>query len=123
MASSELRLRQDAMVVQARGLNPQVPMRLRVVWSAAGPKDDPSIYCLARSTFWSGMGELEAARRSGADLPIRNTRMRAGAIGFVATAGPASEEDVAAIDKRTVGRFDGRRPLLIHTSTEPGYWS
>jgi hypothetical protein len=36
---------------QARGLNPQVPMPLRVIWSAAGPKDDPSMYSRARGTF------------------------------------------------------------------------
>jgi hypothetical protein len=33
---------------QARGLNPQVPMPLRVIWSATGPKDDPSMYSVAR---------------------------------------------------------------------------
>jgi hypothetical protein len=36
---------------QARGLNPQVPMPLRVIWSATGPKDDPSMYSRARGTF------------------------------------------------------------------------
>jgi hypothetical protein len=36
---------------QARGLNPQIPMPLRVIWSAAGPKDDPSMYSRARGTF------------------------------------------------------------------------
>jgi hypothetical protein len=36
---------------QARGLNPQVPMPLRVIWSAAGPKDDPSMYSRARGAF------------------------------------------------------------------------
>jgi hypothetical protein len=36
---------------QARGLNAQVPMPLRVIWSAAGPKDDPSMYSRARGTF------------------------------------------------------------------------
>ena len=36
---------------QARGLNPQVPMPLRVIWSASGPKDDPSMYSRARGTF------------------------------------------------------------------------
>jgi hypothetical protein len=36
---------------QSRGLNPQVPMPLRVIWSAAGPKDDPSMYSRARGTF------------------------------------------------------------------------
>jgi hypothetical protein len=36
---------------QARGLNQQVPMPLRVIWSAAGPKDDPSMYSRARGTF------------------------------------------------------------------------
>jgi hypothetical protein len=33
---------------QARGLNAQEPMPLRVIWSAAGPKDDPSMYSRAR---------------------------------------------------------------------------
>jgi hypothetical protein len=36
---------------QARGLNAQVPMPLRVIWSAAGPKDDPSMYSRARGAF------------------------------------------------------------------------
>jgi hypothetical protein len=36
---------------QARGLNPQEPMPLRVIWSAKGPKDDPSMYSRARGTF------------------------------------------------------------------------
>jgi hypothetical protein len=36
---------------QARGLNPQEPMPLRVIWSATGPKDDPSMYSRARGTF------------------------------------------------------------------------
>jgi hypothetical protein len=36
---------------QARGLNAQVPMPLRVIWSATGPKDDPSMYSRARGTF------------------------------------------------------------------------
>ena len=27
-----------------RALKPQTPMPLRVVWSATGPKDDPSMY-------------------------------------------------------------------------------
>jgi hypothetical protein len=36
---------------QARALNPQVPMPLRVIWSATGPKDDPSMYSRARGTF------------------------------------------------------------------------
>jgi hypothetical protein len=36
---------------QARGLNPQIPMPLRVIWSAAGPKDDPSMYSRARGAF------------------------------------------------------------------------
>jgi hypothetical protein len=36
---------------QARGLNPQVPMPLRVIWSATGPKDDPSMYSRTRGTF------------------------------------------------------------------------
>jgi hypothetical protein len=36
---------------QARGINPQVPMPLRVIWSASGPKDDPSMYKGARGTF------------------------------------------------------------------------
>jgi hypothetical protein len=36
---------------QARGLNAQVPMPLRVIWSASGPKDDPSMYSRARGTF------------------------------------------------------------------------
>ena len=36
---------------QARGLNPQEPMPLRVIWSASGPKDDPSMYSRARGTF------------------------------------------------------------------------
>ncbi|HEY4406204.1 MAG TPA: hypothetical protein VGN55_16270 [Xanthobacteraceae bacterium] len=36
---------------QARGLNPQIPMPLRVIWSASGPKDDPSMYSRARGTF------------------------------------------------------------------------
>ncbi len=34
-----------------RGLNPQVPMPLRVIWSAAGPKDDPSMYSRTRGAF------------------------------------------------------------------------
>jgi hypothetical protein len=33
---------------QARGLNAQEPMPLRVIWSASGPKDDPSMYSRAR---------------------------------------------------------------------------
>jgi hypothetical protein len=36
---------------QARGLNPQVPMPLRVIWTASGPKDDPSMYSRARGAF------------------------------------------------------------------------
>jgi hypothetical protein len=36
---------------QARGLNAQEPMPLRVIWSASGPKDDPSMYSRARGTF------------------------------------------------------------------------
>ncbi len=36
---------------QARGINPQVPMPLRVIWSASGPKDDPSMYSRSRGTF------------------------------------------------------------------------
>jgi hypothetical protein len=36
---------------QARGLNAQMPMPLRVIWSAAGPKDDPSMYSRARGAF------------------------------------------------------------------------
>jgi hypothetical protein len=36
---------------QARGLNPQVPMPLRVIWSATGPKDDPSMYSRTRGAF------------------------------------------------------------------------
>jgi len=36
---------------QARGVNPQVPMPLRVIWSASGPKDDPSMYSRPRGTF------------------------------------------------------------------------
>jgi hypothetical protein len=36
---------------QARGLNSQEPMPLRVIWSATGPKDDPSMYSRARGTF------------------------------------------------------------------------
>jgi hypothetical protein len=36
---------------QARGLNTQEPMPLRVIWSASGPKDDPSMYSRARGTF------------------------------------------------------------------------
>jgi hypothetical protein len=36
---------------QSRGLNPQVPMPLRVIWSAAGPKDDPSMYSRTRGAF------------------------------------------------------------------------
>jgi hypothetical protein len=36
---------------QARGLNPQVPMPLRVIWSPTGPKDDPSMYSRTRGAF------------------------------------------------------------------------
>ena len=36
---------------QARGINPQVPMPLRVIWSASGPKDDPSMYSRPRGAF------------------------------------------------------------------------
>jgi len=36
---------------QGRGLTPQKPMPLRVIWSAAGPKDDPSMYSQARGAF------------------------------------------------------------------------
>jgi hypothetical protein len=36
---------------QARAINPQVPMPLRVIWSASGPKDDPSMYSRPRGTF------------------------------------------------------------------------
>ena len=36
---------------QSRGLTPQKPMPLRVIWSATGPKDDPSMYGQARGAF------------------------------------------------------------------------
>lgn len=36
---------------QARGITPQVPMPLRVIWSASGPKDDPSMYSSSRGRF------------------------------------------------------------------------
>ena len=36
---------------EARGLQPQQPMPLRVIWSATGPKDDPSMYGRARGNF------------------------------------------------------------------------
>jgi hypothetical protein len=36
---------------QARGLTPQKPMPLRVIWSANGPKEDPSMYGQVRSAF------------------------------------------------------------------------
>jgi hypothetical protein len=35
----------------ARDITPQVPMPLRVIWSATGPKDDPSMYSRSRGTF------------------------------------------------------------------------
>jgi hypothetical protein len=35
----------------SRALQPQKPMPLRVVWSAAGPKDDPSMYGRATDGF------------------------------------------------------------------------
>ncbi len=34
-----------------RGLSAQKPMPLRVIWSASGPKDDPSMYQQARGAF------------------------------------------------------------------------
>jgi hypothetical protein len=36
---------------QARAINPQGPMPLRVIWSATGPKDDPSMYTGAHGKF------------------------------------------------------------------------
>jgi hypothetical protein len=37
--------------VASRDLTPQKPMPLRVIWSAEGPKDDPSMYGQARGAF------------------------------------------------------------------------
>jgi hypothetical protein len=36
---------------QARSLTPQKPMPMRVIWSARGPKDDPSMYSQTRGAF------------------------------------------------------------------------
>ena len=38
-------------LAQARSLQPQQPMPLRVTWSANGPKDDPSMYGRATGGF------------------------------------------------------------------------
>jgi hypothetical protein len=35
----------------AKGLTAQKPMPMRVIWSASGPKDDPSMYSQARGAF------------------------------------------------------------------------
>jgi hypothetical protein len=37
--------------MQASPILPQKPMPLRVIWSAAGPKDDPSMYTRSSGTF------------------------------------------------------------------------